>query len=81
MSTILHSYPSSRNPAITYDIIKGDDDVVYCTCPAWKYHRDCKHLREWREKGRAFSQHIRDTYEDDILSKLKGVYNESPQNV
>lgn len=34
-----------------YDIKKGKDGVVYCTCPAWRFQklpvaaRTCKHIK------------------------------------
>lgn len=37
-----------------YDIIKGRDEVVYCSCPAWKFQRrpaaqrTCKHLQKFQ---------------------------------
>ena len=47
---ILATVPSTSNPEITYDICKGKDEVIYCTCPGWRNqrlgggHRTCKHL-------------------------------------
>jgi hypothetical protein len=35
-----------------YEIRRGADNVVYCTCWAWKKHRTCKHLKAWLEKVR-----------------------------
>lgn len=34
------------NNGRTYNIIKGKDGVIYCTCPAWKFSNphNCKHL-------------------------------------
>jgi hypothetical protein len=31
----------------TYEIRRGDDDVIYCTCPAWRFRRTCKHLQAY----------------------------------
>lgn len=27
-----------------YEIIRGKDGVVYCTCPSWKMRKRCKHV-------------------------------------
>ena len=32
--------------------INRTDDTIYCTCPAWRFHRagesrTCKHIRYW----------------------------------
>ena len=47
MSEILWKAPSGSNPNKTYDIIKGGDGVIYCTCIAWKMHKTCKHLQAY----------------------------------
>lgn len=33
-----------------YEVRQGNDGVVYCTCPAWRFSKphDCIHLREMR---------------------------------
>ena len=35
----------------TYEIRKGADGVVYCSCPAWRFGRGkpCKHIEEYRK--------------------------------
>jgi uncharacterized Zn finger protein len=27
-----------------YEIRRGKDDVIYCTCPGWRFNKYCKHL-------------------------------------
>lgn len=44
MGQILATYPSSSNPNVSYNIIKGADGVIYCSCPGWKMRKMCKHL-------------------------------------
>ena len=52
MSTILSTVASSSSDK-TYNIVRGADGVVYCTCPAWKFQRltaegrTCKHIKSW----------------------------------
>lgn len=47
---VLEVVPSSSNPHKSYEIRRGHDHNVYCTCPAWKFQRvpaasrTCKHL-------------------------------------
>lgn len=53
MSEILATNPSSSNPAKTYNIIRGSDDVVYCDCPGWKMRKTCKHLEEFHSSQSA----------------------------
>jgi hypothetical protein len=39
----------SESSAASYEIRRGGDGVVYCTCPSWRFSRearDCKHLRK-----------------------------------
>ena len=47
-TTILGYVPSST-PGKHYEIRRGDDGVVYCTCPAWSFGKakgiPCKHLK------------------------------------
>jgi hypothetical protein len=36
---------SDSNPSHRYEIRLGLDEVVYCTCPSWKFHGHCcKHM-------------------------------------
>lgn len=50
---VLQVVPSKSNPAKTYEIRRGKDETVYCTCPAWKFQRlqaggrTCKHLKSF----------------------------------
>lgn len=44
MGETLATNPSSSNPSITYRIIKGADNTIYCDCPGWKMRKTCKHL-------------------------------------
>ena len=52
MSTILSTVASSSSDK-TYNIVRGLDGNVYCTCPAWKFQRltaegrTCKHIKSW----------------------------------
>lgn len=42
--------PSKTDPSKSYEIRKGADGHIYCTCPSWKFKRQsagdrtCKHL-------------------------------------
>lgn len=56
---VLKTVASKSNPDKHYEIRLGRDNVVYCTCPAWKFSKttdkfgnkqpkNCKHLKEFR---------------------------------
>jgi len=49
--TVLAVAPSKTDPSKSYEIRRGKDGTIYCTCPAWRYQRlkkgekrTCKHL-------------------------------------
>ena len=43
---------SSSDGTKTYEIRRGKDNAVYCTCPAWRFAhktpKTCKHLKAYR---------------------------------
>lgn len=48
---VITTVPSKTNPSKSYEIRRGKDGVIYCTCPSWRYQRlgkgetrTCKHL-------------------------------------
>jgi len=51
---VLARVPSSSNPSKSYEIRRGGDGVVYCTCPSWRFqknspsNRTCKHIEAWK---------------------------------
>ena len=47
MSIPLATYESSRGHGLQYNVIRGDDGVIYCNCPGWKNRRNCKHLLDY----------------------------------
>ena len=47
MGEVLETYPSLSNPNREYQVIRGDDGVVYCTCWQWKKNRTCRHLEHY----------------------------------
>jgi nitric oxide reductase NorQ protein len=50
MPTTIKKIPSKSSASIEYELIRGDDGTVYCTCPAWKFSRgtkSCAHVREF----------------------------------
>jgi predicted nucleic acid-binding Zn finger protein len=52
MGTVLRTWPSSRAGKV-YELTLGDDNVLYCTCPAWRFTkkrpRTCKHIEAWQD--------------------------------
>ena len=49
MGTTLTTYPSSSNPAKKYNVILGNDGVVYCDCMGWKMNKRCRHLAAYHK--------------------------------
>jgi nitric oxide reductase NorQ protein len=50
MPTLLKKIPSKSSSSIEYELLKGDDGNVYCTCPAWKFSKgakSCTHVRDY----------------------------------
>lgn len=45
MTTVLATFPSKSNPEITHTVSRGNDGVVYCSCPGWRYARTVPTLR------------------------------------
>lgn len=51
MSRTIGTFQSSSNPEKFYTVTEGNDGVVYCSCPAWKFQRlaaamrSCKHTK------------------------------------
>jgi len=55
---------SASDPKKRYEIRLGKDNVVYCTCPAWRFskapHKCCKHIVAWlgRMQGSAVMTYL-----------------------
>ena len=53
---------SMSNPKKAYVLTMGKDNVLYCSCPAWRFskrgQKDCKHLREFREHNPGIAEAI-----------------------
>jgi len=50
MATVLKKIPSKSSPTISYEVRRGDDGNVYCTCPSWKFSKgakSCSHVRDY----------------------------------
>ena len=54
MAKVLETFSGSNGN--THSITEGDDGVVYCTCPGWKFSKvrpkTCAHLQAWEAKQR-----------------------------
>ena len=67
---------SKSNPAKAYQVTMGKDNVLYCSCPAWRFsgkggrQKDCKHLRDFREQNPGIMQAVREY--QAYLDKLEG---------
>lgn len=80
MGNVLATYPSGSNPAKQYNIIQGNDGVVYCDCMGWKMNKHCKHLRDF-ESGHNVpvpkkADVTLDKTIDQIVSEIKAGGNE-----
>ena len=52
-SEVLKTY-ASKTSSVSYEVRKGKDGKVFCTCPGWKFSleaKTCKHLREFEGGG------------------------------
>lgn len=51
--TLLETVRSESRPGVAYEIRRGADGRVYCTCPAWRFSAGhvCKHLTARRGRG------------------------------
>jgi hypothetical protein len=47
MSRVLAEYSSNSKRGVKYNIVEGDDGIVYCTCWQWKKTRRCHHLEHF----------------------------------
>lgn len=46
---------SSKSSSAVYEIRKGGDGAIYCTCPGWRFSKadpkTCKHLQGFQQIG------------------------------
>ena len=74
---VLGHYESSSSDVI-YEVRRGHDGVIYCTCPAWRMKQgkaSCKHLDEWRRENlhrptavvRDPGLRIQSVHQDDVV--------------
>ena len=70
---ILATYKSASNPDKRYYIVRGKDEVVYCTCPAWKFSgkggalRTCKHLQDFKDEGSGVVKEMIEGIEESFI--------------
>lgn len=44
---VLERVQSSTRSTTFYQIRRGGDGVIYCTCPGWRFRGTCSHLQEY----------------------------------
>lgn len=51
--TLLETWEPKSRPGSFYEVRRGGDGKVYCTCPAWRFSKGhaCRHIKERRGKG------------------------------
>ena len=49
VSTGVHEFKSSRDPAKVYRVTFGSAGHLECTCEGFRWRGNCKHVREVRE--------------------------------
>lgn len=47
------AFPSSKDPAKSYQVTFGRGGHLQCTCPGFEYRGDCKHVRDMRKSALA----------------------------
>lgn len=51
---MLETFPSRSSPGTVYEVRRGGDGTIYCTCPQWRFKQGrggCKHLAEWKRRN------------------------------
>ena len=78
-ATLLARYPSKSNPMKIHDVIKGADGVIYCTCPAWRFRKDCAHIDRYRiddqdlKNGKNQPKSEDDLFNELIINLAEGI--------
>lgn len=48
--TLIETVKSTSTKGTTYQIRRGADSKVYCTCKGWKFYGRCKHLEAFKTR-------------------------------
>ena len=60
MSRTIGQFPSSSSDKV-YTVTEGDDSVVYCNCPAWRFQRLAPAMRSCKHTKAAAASNLRKT--------------------